>query len=161
MKPIRCHHFEARLDEWASGTLPDFERGAMAEHEAACPSCRELAEAAREVIGAARAEELRLPGDAYFREFRTQLEDEMAFLRQLVRTHRPAPLLSQGQVAGAVAALLCSVVFVLSLPLPAPARSAEPVPQQTLLTGKSLTIRDLRHYNARLAETYQLTANTL
>jgi len=106
---IACGEFEDRLDEFASGTLPDTERSAMREHRDRCPACRELEEGAEAIIRAAREEGLDVPGDAWFADLALRLEDRLdaeGALSERLRRRRLAPLIHLSQGTAATAALL-------------------------------------------------------
>lgn len=137
MKPMRCHQFEARLDEWVAGSLPDYERGRMDEHEADCPACRELAEASRTIVDAAHREALELPGDAYFLDLRSRMEGEIAIrFRNLPSSL--APLLSPGQYASLTVAAVCTCLLLTVFPL----GGIDNIPRDMLLAASRGTAAD-------------------
>lgn len=105
-----CRKIRLMLDEYAAGDLPDYERAAVARHLERCAECREEADAAIAIVGAARTTTLEMPGDAYFADLGLRLEEEGPIARLLEAAARPivrrARLLNGAQRVAAAAAVL-------------------------------------------------------
>lgn len=132
MKMMSCRYFEEHLEEYASGTLPDFERQAMGEHAARCAWCAESLAQVSSVVSAARRDPLALPGDAYFDDLLVRLEDGMeadGLLETPRRTAirgRPARLFSPAQTSALATACFAFLLWAqVGLALLAPWNLAE------------------------------------
>jgi hypothetical protein len=118
--------FEELFDDEISGTQPDYLRGEAERLADGDPDREQLLADGRLIVSAARHQALALPGDAYFADLGSRIEEEMAragLPARPLEIRRRAPLIATQELAASLAAA-AAVILWLGAFVPTDSRAA-------------------------------------